>query len=99
MTTASATPAERARKMHSNFLQRVQGAGTSLSTAMGVSESTLSRLKNEHAESVFQLLAHAGLKVVDETRQCVQPSEIQFLRALYARVSDQAPWLLQEGDA
>lgn len=38
---------------------------------MGVSESTVSRIKSEQLETVCQIVAHLGLKVVDGSRVCV----------------------------
>lgn len=84
--------------MHSMLLQRLQGDASSFAAAMGVSESTISRLKNEHAESLCTLMAHAGLKIVDQERTCVRPAELELLRKVYARVSEQAPWLLDEAE-
>lgn len=66
MQQSSLTPAERARKTHSTVLQALSRPGTqaALAVALGVSESNISRLKNEHLEPVCQLLAHLGLKLV-----------------------------------
>ena len=91
MTEPSQTPDERARKMYSILLQRMQGSASAIAAAMGVSESTVSRLKTEHAETLCQIMAHAGLKIVDVTRTCVPTSEIELLRRLYARTSAPAP--------
>lgn len=85
--------------MYSILLHRMQGSASSIAAAMGVSESTISRLKTEHAETLCQIMAHAGLKIVDVSRTCVPTTEIDLLRKVYARVSEQAPWLLQESEA
>jgi hypothetical protein len=100
MAPASVAPDERARKMTSAILQRLSPPGTqaAMATALGVSEATISRRK-EDIEQNCQLLAHLGLKVVDEGRTCVPPAELDFLRSVYRRVSDQAPWLLSEDES
>lgn len=100
MGASSMTPDERARKASSIVLQRLSPTGTqsALATALGVSEATISRNK-EHIEAVLTMVAHLGLKVVDESRICLNPGEIKFLRETYARVQEQAPWLLNESES
>lgn len=98
MPPASPTPTERARKMHSSLLQRLAGTQEVIAAAIGVSGSTVSRAK-ENFELVTQIIAHSGLKLVDEGHTCVPATEIAFLRKVYARVCDEAPWLVNEGDA
>lgn len=64
---ASLTPApERARKMASLVLHQLADTGlaTSIAASMGVSESTISRLRNDHLDSFCELLAYAGLNIV-----------------------------------
>lgn len=97
MPPASLTPAERARKALSIVLQRLQPDGTQvhLALALGVSESTITRRK-EGLEDSLQLVAHLGLKLVDEANVCVPDWEIRMLRKAYARTSEQAPWLLND---
>lgn len=58
---------ERARRMQSIVLSRLQsnGLATSIAAATGMSEGTISRLKNEHLDNLCALLAHAGLKIVE----------------------------------
>lgn len=70
---SSSTPAERSRKMVSLVLQRMQEPGRQVAIAalMGVSESTVSRLKNEQLENLTHLLVHAGLKIVPFESVCV----------------------------
>lgn len=48
---------------------------------------------------VSKLVRAAELKAVDLNRRCVRPDELAYLRGLYARVNDQAPWLLDEDEA
>ncbi|KWT72252.1 hypothetical protein APY03_6277 [Variovorax sp. WDL1] len=49
---------------------------------MGISESTVSRLKNDQLEQFSELLAHLGLKVVNQEMQCFPPDQIQALLTL-----------------
>lgn len=78
------TPVERARKAYLTVLQRLQdpGSAVAVATAMGVSESTVSRMKNEHMETLCTVLAHLGLKVVPVEMQCFPPDHIQALLTL-----------------
>lgn len=80
-------------------LQRLSPDGTQrkLAEVLGVSESTISRWK-EDVEPVMKLAARLGLKVVDENRECIPRAEAEMLRRVYAVVSAHAPWLLTESD-
>jgi hypothetical protein len=84
--------------MHSALLQRLAGTQEVIAASIGVSGSTVSRAK-EGFELFTQICAHAGLKLVDEGHTCVPSTEIKFLRKVYARVCDEAPWIVNEGDA
>lgn len=81
-------------------LQRLSPEGTQrhLAHVFGVSESTITRWKDD-IEPVMKIAAHLGLKLVDAGRICVPAGEIEMLRATYARVSEQAPWLLNEAES
>lgn len=87
MAELSISPLERSRKAHARILQAMQvaGTGSAMAVALGVSESTISRLKNEALEGALSLLYHAGFKVVDGDRVCVQRDELNMLRNHYAR--------------
>ena len=84
MTASSPTPAERARKAHVTVLKAIQEPGRQVAaaTAMGVSESTVSRMKTEHLESFCTLLACLGLKVVPVEMQCFPADKVQALLTL-----------------
>ncbi|MDR6538848.1 CII family transcriptional regulator [Variovorax soli] len=84
MTAVSPTPAERARKAHVAILRALQEPGrqVAIATSMGVSESTVSRFKSEQLEQFCGLLAHLGLKVVNQEMQCFPPDQIQALLTL-----------------
>lgn len=67
--------------MVATVLKRLQEPGRQLAiaSAMGVSESTVSRLKNDHLEGLCEMLAHAGLKIVPVEVQCFPPEKIDAL--------------------
>jgi len=73
------SPTERSRKAVQAVLQALAEPGrqVAIATAMGVSESTISRLKNDHLESFALLLTYAGLKVVPVDRVCVDPATFE----------------------
>lgn len=101
MTELSATPPERARKAVQLALQRLQepGTGIAVAAAMGVSESTVSRIKTERLEEVALFLACLGLKVVPAEFKCVDPAAYAFLTATHEKVMRRAPQLIWEADA
>lgn len=98
MPSSSLTPPERARKAEARIFQRLQEGGTagSIATAMGVSEATLSRIKNERLSEVLLFLAHLGMKVVPTDFKCVDREAYDFLTSTHARVMRQAPELIWE---
>ena len=100
MTELSPTPAERARKAVQLVLQRLKEPGTavSASAAMGTSEATISRLKNDHMEPVLTLLAHLGLKVVPADFKCVDREAYDFLVRSHKRVMAKQPELIWDAD-
>lgn len=81
MAAVSANPDERARKMLTMILQGLQdpGRAVSLASAMGVSETTFSRLRSDHLPNLCALLAHMGLKVVPLDRVSVDPDTYRAL--------------------
>jgi transcriptional regulator with XRE-family HTH domain len=100
MAAVLVTPAERARKALGLALRNLQepGSAVAVAAAMGVSESTVSRLKNDHMESVLTLLAHLGLKVVPADFKCVDRESYEFLVRSHTRVMEKAPGLIWEQD-
>lgn len=98
MAAASASPAERARKISALLRQRLNAAETqaSLAIAIGSSEATVNRLINEHLDKFAALLAHLGLKVVPIEFKCVDAAAFEFLTSTHARVMQQAPQLIWE---
>jgi len=77
-------PVVRARKIASSVLKATQrdSSQTAIAAAMGVSESTISRLLSDHLDKFAQVLAHAGLKVVNEDVRCFSPDYISALLTL-----------------
>lgn len=73
IAAGSPDPAESARKIEAAVCKALQapGMGVAVAASMGVSESTVSRLKNDHLGTFAGLLARLGLKVVPADRVCV----------------------------
>ena len=71
MAASSPTPQERARKYAALIMQRLAGSQDAIAATMGVSGSTISRLKADHIDSFTAVLAHAGLKVVPDRMQAI----------------------------
>lgn len=101
MAESSGGASERARKTVQLVLQRLQepGTGVAVAAAMGVSESTVSRLKTTHLEEMALMLATLGLKVVPAEFRCVNPDAYAFLTATHEKVMRVAPHLIWEADA
>ena len=100
MPQLSGTPIERARKAYSRVLQAMQEAGTArnLAPVLGVSEATISRIKNEKLEDAITLLYHLGFKVIEHDRECVPRDYLTALQTL-ARIQAQQPAQLNWDDA
>jgi hypothetical protein len=84
MTIVSCPPSERARKAHSRLLQALSEPGTqrNLAHAMGVSETTISRVKTEHLEGAIALVYQLGFKLVEQDRRCVPSDYLQALQTM-----------------
>lgn len=68
---------------------------------MGVSEATISRLKNEHLAGFCAMLAHAGLKVVPVAYVCVNRESYEAITLIASRAmsnQDTAKKLLWDED-
>lgn len=87
MTEVSLSHAERSRKAYSKVLQRMQepGMGVALAASLGVSESTVSRIKSEKLEDALNFVYALGYKVVDQAMTCVPQAELDMLQGFYAR--------------
>jgi len=100
MAQASIPPTETARKGVRLALQMLQepGKAGALAVAMGVSDATISRIKNERLEEVAALCAHLGVKWVPADHKCVSRETFDFLTRTHQRVMQQAPQLVWESD-
>lgn len=77
MTTLSLADPEKARKFEVLLLQRLATVGqNSVADALKVSDSTVSRLKEEAVSRFCQMLPVLGLKLVPAEMQCYLPEDI-----------------------
>lgn len=100
MAVVSVPPGERARKSVNLVLQHMKDPGTAaaVAAAMGTSEATISRIKNERMEEVLTMLAHLGIKCVPSSYKCVDPESYDFLVRSHKRVMEKQPSLIWEQD-
>lgn len=83
MPEGSLSPIERSRKNVQVILQALAGTGqVEAAKAMGVHESTVSRMKADHIDHIGSLLAVIGLKVVPVGMKCFEPSYVEALKTL-----------------
>lgn len=72
MSEVSDSAHERSRKAFSFVLSGMKEVRqAAIAAAMGVSEATVSRIKNDDLEQVIQFLYHAGWKVVPQDHRCI----------------------------
>lgn len=91
----SDTARDRAQRGHSLFLQRIgKVKAGDIAKDMGISDSTLSEIKNKSVEHALLLLAHLGLKCVPSEFRCVDPATFEFMRVSASKLMNQAPQLL-----
>lgn len=84
MNELGATPAERARKAHSRVLQAMEDPGTARTVAqvLGVSESTVSRIKSEKLQDAITLMCHLGFKIVPQGMRCYPDQYVSALHTM-----------------
>ncbi|MGJ7533930.1 MULTISPECIES: hypothetical protein [Variovorax] len=84
MSESTHSPAELAQKIVSTVLKATQRETkqTAIATAIGMPESTLSRLLSDHLEKLALVLAHAGLRVVSSDARCFDPTYIDAVLTL-----------------
>lgn len=70
------TPIERANRMESLILKRLGGSQAQIAANLGISESSISRLKGDHLNLFCNLLAQIGIKAVPVEKRCFDESEI-----------------------
>lgn len=78
-------PIEKARKALSSVLQVLKSNGKqgAVATALGVSDSTMSRLVNDHMEQVITALYNAGFKVVSQEMRCYPSADVEAWYSAY----------------
>jgi predicted transcriptional regulator len=90
MGSVSSAHADRARKIESIILRRLAEVGqTHAAVSMGVSESTVSRLKDGELEKIASFLAAIGLKTVPVEKKCFDEAEVAALMTLANRAMRQ----------
>lgn len=103
MDQLSISPAERARKAHARVLSALQrpGTQTGIAAALGASEATISRIKNERLEECLAFLYCAGFKLVPSDKVCIDPEALAFMRQITGRVlsnEEQAKQLFRDDE-
>jgi hypothetical protein len=100
MAEASVLPAATARKGVTLAMHALQEAGKAgaVAVAMGVSDSTISRIKTERLEECLLMLAHLGIKAVPTSFKCVDRESYDFLVRSHTRVMEKAPQLIWDAD-
>ena len=101
MNTESAQVDTRARKSLSICLQRFVSVGQrSVAEALGVHESTVSRLKDGELERFCRIVALLGLKIVPSDYRCARPELIEaalvFAQAGLEQISNDQKLLWDE---
>lgn len=81
---------ERARRIECAVVQVLNRVGSeSVASEIGVSEPTVSRLKNEHLPNLARMLVVLGFKVVPIEMQCYRPESIAAMVTLAKERMDQ----------
>lgn len=97
MAPLSEQQQERSRKNFSTILAALGRAGqVHVAAAIGVHESTVSKIKSDELERLAALLAACGLKVVPQEFRCAKPEIIEaalvFARAAMEQHSSSLVW-------
>lgn len=84
MTTDYSSPGAKARKMERLILQRFQnnGSQTRIADETGISDTWISRFKSQQLQQACLVLAHLGLKVVDETEIAISEEKLNAFALL-----------------
>lgn len=91
MTERYADPSAKARKIESVVLRAVhEQKQVAIAAAIGVHESTVSRLLADHLPRLAEVLARAGLKVVPDHFKCVDPEVARAIELLHERAMARA---------
>lgn len=85
-------PSERARKIVQIVLQRLSESRQSeIAAALGVSEATISRVKNDQIELLARILAQAGLHVVPVEACVVEKKVLESINVLLSTALQKYP--------
>lgn len=80
MPTLSPTPETTSRKNSAAILRRLASVGqVEVAKALGVDESTVSRMKERDIDRFATMLTKLGLKVVNTEYRCVDPKTLETL--------------------
>jgi PP-loop superfamily ATP-utilizing enzyme len=87
MSEFSTSPLEKARKAQAPIFHVLKSDGKQgqIATALGVSDSTMSRLVNDHMEAVIAILYHAGFQVVSQDLQLYPSRDVEAWYSVYRR--------------
>lgn len=93
MNEVSAAVIEMSRKNERAILHSLADTGQArVSTLLGLSESTVSRMKDGQIHAICQLISACGLKIVPAKYKCLDPIKAQAMVTLYeaalARISN-----------
>ena len=84
MSEVSSTQTERSRKIESAILRAIAEVGQSeIAKLINVSESTVSRRKDEWTGEVAEFLAASNLKVVPASHFYVDPKKLEAMMLLF----------------
>ncbi len=84
MSEVSSSASDTSRKIERAILHALADHGQAHAAAvMGVSESSVSRMKDDQIEALSRLLAAIGLKVVPAQYKCLDPIKAQAMVTLY----------------
>ena len=83
MSAVFPQPEERARKNVGAIFTGLSATGQSkVAEALGVADSTVSKMKDKDIPEMARFLALCGLKVVPETYKCVDPGYLSAIVTL-----------------
>ena len=87
MSAVSPTPAETARKGSVLAARALAepGRAAAVAAVMGLSESTISRIKNERLDEVLLFLAHLGLKATPTSYRCIDERTFEAYQVLWEK--------------
>jgi hypothetical protein len=81
------TPVEKARKAFGAVLRVLQSGGKQgqIGTVTGISDTSMSRLVNDHLEKAMLVLYHAGFKVVPQDMDCYPRAQVEAWYSAYKK--------------